>query len=76
MAAAMDTTKKVEKGTQRRDVDYVVELKAALEEMEAGESDAAKKGAKFNYETVIKKYHESAGLDKIYKYADNYAEVF
>jgi ATP synthase F1 beta subunit len=79
MAAAMDTTQTAESGVgaKRRDLDFVLELKEFLTEMDEGEEAAAAEGKTFDHNTVIKKYHDKHKFDEwAYPWKDEYPEVF
>ena len=55
---------------ERRDIDFVLELKDYLGQMEAAEEAGESKAA------VLGAYHAKAGLDKVHGYQDSYPSVF
>jgi ATP synthase F1 beta subunit len=80
MAAALETQKDKgaddEKVAIKRDIDFVMEIKQFLNDVEEGERVAAEKGEKFSMNPLVKKYHEANNVDRFYPYQDQYTQVF
>jgi len=65
MAARTDTTKKASAGTQKRDVDYLVEYAGFIKEYEAARAAAEKAGSAFDDAAVLSKIKGALGIPAI-----------
>jgi len=61
---------------ERRDIDFVMELKNYLGQMEAAEKTAAAEGKKFSGSAIVADYHAKAGLDAVHPFQDKHNSIF
>jgi ATP synthase F1 beta subunit len=81
MAAAMQASEgggKSDEGgvKEKRDIDFVLELKRYLEKIEHGENAAAEAGSTFDATSVVEEYHKANNMDQYYPFKPDYPPVF
>jgi len=76
MAAATTVSTDDDSKVERRDIDFVMELKNYLGQMEAAEEAAAAEGKKFSGSAIVADYHAKAGLDAVHPFQDKHNAIF
>ena len=80
MAAAMQQTKEGEEdksGGEKRDIDFVMELRQYMKEIDRNEEKAEKEGRSFDHNEVVRKFHSDYKFDeRFYKWQDKYEKEF
>eukprot|EP00932_Pfiesteria_piscicida_P009289 SRR837773.19995.p2 GENE.SRR837773.19995~~SRR837773.19995.p2 ORF type:complete len:177 (+),score=100.47 SRR837773.19995:61-531(+) len=76
MAAATTVSTDDDSKVERRDIDFVMELKNYLGQMEAAEEVAAVEGKKFSGSAIVADYHAKAGLDAVHPFQDKHNAIF